>query len=58
MSTIDGQQAPLDPAKQEAFAGEVVDVLNKAALAMLASVGHQCGLFDTLSASGRHAYPQ
>ncbi|MGW2835552.1 class I SAM-dependent methyltransferase [Streptomyces sp. NPDC001286] len=50
MSTIDGQQAPLDPAKQEAFAGEVVDVLNKAALAMLASVGHQCGLFDTLSA--------
>ncbi|GAB2726184.1 class I SAM-dependent methyltransferase [Streptomyces bullii] len=42
-------QTPLDPARTEAFAGEVVDVLNKAALALLTSVGHQCGLFDTLA---------
>ncbi|MGW1752462.1 methyltransferase domain-containing protein [Streptomyces sp. NPDC002092] len=50
MSTLGTQQAPLDPARQEAFAGEVADVLNKAALALLTSVGHQCGLFDTLAA--------
>jgi 2-polyprenyl-3-methyl-5-hydroxy-6-metoxy-1,4-benzoquinol methylase len=50
MATPDTQQAPLDPARQEAFAGEVADVLNKAALALLTSVGHQCGLFDTLAA--------
>lgn len=50
MSTLERQQVSLDPAKQEAFAGEVVDVLNKAVLALLASAGHQCGLFDTLAA--------
>ncbi|MEU6284571.1 methyltransferase domain-containing protein [Streptomyces sp. NPDC047028] len=50
MSTLDAHQVPLDPARQEAFAGEVADVLNKAALALLASVGHQCGLFDALAA--------
>ncbi|NWF25453.1 class I SAM-dependent methyltransferase [Streptomyces sp. PKU-EA00015] len=42
-------QPVTDPAKQEAFAAEVVDVLNKGALALLASVGHQTGLFDTLA---------
>ncbi|MBT2366010.1 class I SAM-dependent methyltransferase [Streptomyces sp. ISL-10] len=42
-------QPATDPAKQEAFAGEVVDVLNKGALALLTSVGHQTGLFDTLA---------
>jgi 2-polyprenyl-3-methyl-5-hydroxy-6-metoxy-1,4-benzoquinol methylase len=50
MSSFDTQQAALDPAKQEAFAGEVADVLNKGALALLTSVGHQCGLFDALAA--------
>ncbi|MBC9725311.1 methyltransferase domain-containing protein [Streptomyces sp. TRM68367] len=50
MSSPGTQQTPLDPARQEAFAGEVTDVLNKAALALLTSVGHQCGLFDTLAA--------
>ncbi|GHI03438.1 transcriptional regulator [Streptomyces cellostaticus] len=49
MSVLGAQQAPLDPARQEAFAAEVVDVLNKAALALLTSVGHQCGLFDALA---------
>ncbi|MFF8844104.1 methyltransferase domain-containing protein [Streptomyces sp. NPDC015127] len=42
-------QPVTDPAKQEAFAAEVVDVLNKGALALLTSVGHQTGLFDTLA---------
>ncbi len=38
-----------DPTRQEAFAGLMVDVLNKGALALLTSVGHQTGLFDTMS---------
>ncbi|MBB5129737.1 2-polyprenyl-3-methyl-5-hydroxy-6-metoxy-1,4-benzoquinol methylase [Streptomyces albaduncus] len=49
MSMRGEHQAPLDPAEQEAFAAEVADVLNKAALALLTGVGHQCGLFDTLA---------
>ncbi|MFF9285042.1 class I SAM-dependent methyltransferase [Streptomyces griseosporeus] len=43
------QQAPLDTAAQEAFAGRLVGVLNDALLALLAGVGHQCGLFDLLA---------
>ncbi|MFG3509078.1 class I SAM-dependent methyltransferase [Streptomyces sp. NPDC047821] len=39
-----------DTARQEAFADLMVDVLNKGALALLTSVGHQTGLFDTMSA--------
>ncbi|MFC9390606.1 class I SAM-dependent methyltransferase [Streptomyces venezuelae] len=50
MSSPATPQPPLDTAKQEAFAGEVLDVLNKSALALLTSAGHQCGLFDTLAA--------
>ncbi|MEU8346844.1 class I SAM-dependent methyltransferase [Spirillospora sp. NPDC048832] len=38
-----------DTARQEEFTGFVVDVLNKGALALLVSVGHQTGLFDTMS---------
>ncbi|MEV3991632.1 class I SAM-dependent methyltransferase [Streptomyces sp. NPDC049837] len=38
-----------DPARQEAFAELMTDVLNKGALALLTSVGHQTGLFDTMS---------
>ncbi|UYQ60274.1 class I SAM-dependent methyltransferase [Streptomyces peucetius] len=49
MSSPDTQQAAPDLARQEAFAGEVVDILNKGALALLMSVGHQTGLFDTLA---------
>ncbi|MGV4981130.1 class I SAM-dependent methyltransferase [Streptomyces sp. NRAIS4] len=49
MSVSQQPQASPDPAGQEAFAAEMVDVLNKAALALLTSVGHQCGLFDTLA---------
>ncbi|CCK24701.1 hypothetical protein BN159_0322 [Streptomyces davaonensis JCM 4913] len=49
MPTPAAPQPPLDTAKQEAFASEVLDVLNKSALALLTSAGHQCGLFDTLA---------
>ncbi|MFB6888236.1 class I SAM-dependent methyltransferase [Kitasatospora sp. NPDC056327] len=38
-----------DPAKQEAFAGRVLQVLNDACLALMTSVGHQTGLFDTMA---------
>ncbi|MBZ4016684.1 class I SAM-dependent methyltransferase [Streptomyces purpurogeneiscleroticus] len=38
-----------DPKRQEEFAAYMVDVLNKGALALLTSVGHQTGLFDTMS---------
>ncbi|WP_432118790.1 class I SAM-dependent methyltransferase [Streptomyces sp. bgisy032] len=49
MAAHDTDRAPVDRARQEAFAGEVADVLNKGVLALLVSVGHQCGLFDTLA---------
>lgn len=38
-----------DPTRQEEFAAFMADVLNKGALALLISVGHQTGLFDTMS---------
>ncbi len=39
-----------DPAKVEAFAGRMLDVLNSASIAGLASIGHQAGLFDVMAA--------
>ncbi len=39
----------LDPAKQEAFAGRMVQMLNDACLALMSSIGHQGGLFDTMA---------
>jgi 2-polyprenyl-3-methyl-5-hydroxy-6-metoxy-1,4-benzoquinol methylase len=35
--------------KAEQFAGQMIDTLNKAALALMTSIGHQTGLFDTLA---------
>ncbi|EKX61134.1 class I SAM-dependent methyltransferase [Streptomyces ipomoeae] len=49
MSSLEARRALPDPVKKEAFAAEVLDVLNKAALALLVGVGHQCGLFDTMA---------
>lgn len=39
----------LDQAKSEAFAGQMVRVLNDAAVALMTSVGYQAGLFDTMA---------
>ena len=39
----------LDQAKAEEFAGQMLNVLNGAALALMTSIGHQTGLFDTLA---------
>lgn len=41
--------APIDETKAEAFAEGMVDVLNKAALALMASLGHRTGLFDAMA---------
>jgi SAM-dependent methyltransferase len=38
-----------DQAKAEAFAGQMLDVLNKASVALMTSVGHRTGLFDAMS---------
>jgi 2-polyprenyl-3-methyl-5-hydroxy-6-metoxy-1,4-benzoquinol methylase len=43
------QTVEMDQAKAEAFGERMVGILNSASLAMLMSVGHQTGLFDTLS---------
>lgn len=39
----------LDPARAEAFAGRMIELLQGASLVTLASIGHQTGLFDTLA---------
>lgn len=39
----------IDQARAEAFAGRMAGVLNDACLALMCSIGHQLGLFDTLA---------
>lgn len=39
----------IDQAKATEFAAKMVDVLNGAALAIMTSVGHRTGLFDTMA---------
>lgn len=39
----------LDTAKVAAFAGQMVGILNSASLALMTSIGHQTGLFDTMA---------
>ncbi|MCH7510909.1 MAG: methyltransferase domain-containing protein [Chloroflexi bacterium] len=39
----------LDTAKAEAFAGKMSEVMNGASLALMASIGHQTGLFDIMA---------
>ena len=48
MSTIE-QSVELDPAAVEAFADRMIGIVNGAATALMTSVGHQTGLFDTLA---------
>lgn len=38
-----------DEAKAKAFVGKMVDVLNNASAALMVSIGHQTGLFDTMA---------
>jgi 2-polyprenyl-3-methyl-5-hydroxy-6-metoxy-1,4-benzoquinol methylase len=39
----------IDQAKAEAFGGQMMDVLNGAALALMCSVGYRTGLFETMA---------
>ncbi|WP_033825247.1 class I SAM-dependent methyltransferase [Kitasatospora sp. MBT63] len=39
----------LDAAKQEAFAGRMIEVVNDACLGLMVSLGHEAGLFDAMS---------
>lgn len=38
-----------DTSRAEAFAGTLIDVLNKSSLSLMISIGHRSGLFDTMS---------
>ncbi|MGX9900970.1 hypothetical protein ACW0JT_15990 [Arthrobacter sp. SA17] len=42
-------ESAVTPEATEAAAGRLVDILNDGAAAVLASIGHQTGLFDTLA---------
>ena len=39
----------MDPAKAEAFAGQMLGILNGSILALMTSVGHRTGLFETMA---------
>ena len=39
----------IDQAKAEAFAGQMVGILNGSILALMTSIGHRTGLFDTMA---------
>ncbi|MCM2424949.1 class I SAM-dependent methyltransferase [Streptomyces sp. RKAG337] len=41
--------AELDAVKQEAFAGRMIQVVNDACLGLMAGLGHESGLFDTMA---------
>lgn len=47
MQTLD--QITLDSAKTEAFAGQMLNRLNSGAIALMTSIGHRTGLFDTMA---------
>lgn len=40
----------IDQARAEAFAGRLLGILNDSALALMISIGHRTGLFDTMAA--------
>ena len=42
-------QGELDQAKLEQFGGQALDILNKAAVAIMMSVGHRTGLFEAMA---------
>jgi ubiquinone/menaquinone biosynthesis C-methylase UbiE len=46
--TTTATDTPIDEAAAEEFAGRMIGVLSDSALALMISIGHQVGLFDTL----------
>jgi SAM-dependent methyltransferase len=57
MTTI-GIAPKLDKAAVEAFGDRVIGILNDACTALMASIGHQTGLFDALAAAGPVTSPE
>jgi hypothetical protein len=49
MTTIERQDVELDAAAVEAFADRMIGIVNGAATALMTSIGHQTGLFETLA---------
>ncbi|HSP56251.1 MAG TPA: transcriptional regulator, partial [Dehalococcoidia bacterium] len=49
MTTVEVSQQ-IDPAKAEAFGGQMVGIMNGGLLALMTSIGHRTSLFDTMSA--------
>lgn len=49
MTTLEQQRVEPDPAAVEAFADRMIGVVNGAATALMTSIGHQTGLFETLA---------
>jgi SAM-dependent methyltransferase len=43
------ERPSFDQARSEAFAGRMMDVLNGAGVTLMASIGHQLGLFDVMA---------
>ena len=43
------EKSGFDNAKAEAFAGKLLEIINGGSLALMISIGHKTGLFDTLS---------
>jgi 2-polyprenyl-3-methyl-5-hydroxy-6-metoxy-1,4-benzoquinol methylase len=41
--------APLDTARKDAFLNRTVEMINHASLALMVSIGHRTGLFDTMA---------
>lgn len=40
---------PIQPDDSDAFAGQLIDMLNQGALSLMVSIGHRTGLFDALA---------
>lgn len=39
----------IDQTKSELFSGKMIEILNNASIALMTSIGHQTGLFDTMA---------
>ncbi len=50
MTTLDDDAAPADAETARQFAGRMMSAIDGASVAILASIGHQTGLFDTMAA--------
>lgn len=49
MTTIPNPFDTIDQAKAETFAGRIAGMLDAGAIAMMTSIGHRLGLFDTMA---------